>query len=82
VQGPPAPPRTAEAAQEQGPSAQPRTVEAVAGGADVSMDFCVEDCLVGGVMLFDTHTGRGLAGKFFWVFDKIMMQGRMLGNWL
>jgi hypothetical protein len=35
---------------------------------------------MGGVMLFDARTRRGLAGKFFWVFEKIMMQGRMLGN--
>jgi hypothetical protein len=66
VQGPSAPPLTAEAAQELGPPAQPRTAEAVVGGADVSMDFCVEDCRVGDVMLFDVRTGWGLAGEFFW----------------
>jgi hypothetical protein len=29
------------------------------------MDDCVDDYLVGGLMMFDTHTGRGLVGKFF-----------------
>jgi hypothetical protein len=72
--------------QERGPPSPPRTAEAVAGGVEVSMDVCVDDYLVGGVMMFDARTGRGLVGKFFyyrvWVFDKIMMQGRKLDNWL
>jgi hypothetical protein len=66
------------------------TAEAAAGGAVLSMDICVDDYRVGGVMMFDAHTGRGLVGEclfiyFFhgvWVLDKIVMQGRMLGNWL
>jgi hypothetical protein len=44
------------------------------------------NCLpYGGVMMFDARTGRGLVGEFFfgvWISDKIMMQVRMLGNWL
>jgi hypothetical protein len=32
----------------------------VAGGAEVSMDICVDDYLVGGAMIFDARTGRGL----------------------
>jgi hypothetical protein len=29
------------------------------------MDVCVDDYLVGGVMMFDARTGRGLVGEFF-----------------
>ena len=50
-------PTPAEAAEEQRPSAPPRTAE-----ADVSMDVCVDDYLVGSVMMFDARTGRGLVG--------------------
>jgi hypothetical protein len=50
------------------------------------MDICVDDYRIGGVMMFDAHTGRGLVGEFFyqgdWVLNKIMVQGRMLGSWL
>jgi hypothetical protein len=42
-----------------------RTDEAVAGVADLDMDICVDDYRVGGVMMFDAHTGRGLVGEFF-----------------
>jgi hypothetical protein len=51
--------------QERGPPSPPRTAEAVAGGVEVSRDVCVDDYLVGGVMMFDARTGRGLVGKFF-----------------
>jgi hypothetical protein len=74
-------PTPAEATEEQRPSTPPRTAE-----ADVSMDVCVDDYLVGGVMMFDARTGRGLVGEFLfvflvWAFDKIMMQDPMLGSW-
>jgi hypothetical protein len=58
-------PIPAEAAQERGSPSPPRTAEAVAGGADVLMDVCVDDYLVGGVMMFDARTGRGLVDEFF-----------------
>jgi hypothetical protein len=41
-----------------------RADEAV-GGADLDMDICVDDYRVGGVMMFDAHTGQGLVGEFF-----------------
>jgi hypothetical protein len=54
------------------------------GGAEVSMDIFVNDYLVGGVEIFDAHTGQGPVGEFFylgiWVFDEAMVQGRRLGN--
>jgi hypothetical protein len=77
-------PIPAEAVKERGPPSPPWTAEAVVGGAEDSMDVCVDDYLVGGVMMFDARTGLALVGKFFlvWVFDKRMMQGRMLGSWL
>jgi hypothetical protein len=53
-------PTPAEAAEEQRPPTPPQTAE-----ANVSMDVCVDDYLVGGVMMFDTRIGRGLVGEFF-----------------
>jgi hypothetical protein len=54
------------------------------GGAEVSMDISVDDYLVGGVVMFDAHTGQDPVGEFFWdwVFDETMVQDRRLGNWL
>jgi hypothetical protein len=80
-------PPSAEPTQERGPPSPLHTAEAAAGGADLSMDICVDDYHVGGVMMFDARTGRGLVGEYYffhgvWVLDKIVMQGRMLGNWL
>jgi hypothetical protein len=43
----------------------PRTADAVVGGAEVSMDLFVDDYLVGGVTMFDAHTGQGPADEFF-----------------
>jgi hypothetical protein len=77
-------PPSAEPTKEQRPPSLVRTDEAVAGGANLDMDICVDDYRVGGVMMFDAHTGRGLIGEFFltedWVLNKIVVQGRMLGN--
>jgi hypothetical protein len=83
-------PPSAESTKERGPPSPLRTAEAAAGGADLAMDICVDDYLVGGVMIFDAHTGRGLVGEclfivivFFHggcVLDKIVVQGWMLGN--
>jgi hypothetical protein len=57
-------PTSAEPTRERRPPSPVRTDEAAAGGADLGMDICVEDYYVGGVMMFDAHTGRGLVGEF------------------
>jgi hypothetical protein len=44
-------------AQERKPPSSPCTTETEVGGAEVSMDISVEDYLVGGVAIFDAHTG-------------------------
>jgi hypothetical protein len=71
-------------AQERRPPSPPRPAEMELGGAEVSMYIFVDDYLVGGVAMFDAHTGRGPVGEFFWdwVFDETMVQDRRLGNWL
>jgi hypothetical protein len=35
------------------------------GGAEVSMDISVDDYLMGGIAMFDAHTGQGPIGEFF-----------------
>jgi hypothetical protein len=35
------------------------------GRAEASMDISMDDYLLGGVSIFDAHTGRGLVGEFF-----------------
>jgi hypothetical protein len=78
-------PPSAEPTKERRPPSLVRTDKAAAGGANLDMDICVDDYHVGGVMMFDAHTGRGFVGEFFngeWVLNKIVVQGRMLGNWL
>jgi hypothetical protein len=51
--------------QERRPPSPSRTAETEVGGAEVSMDISVDDFLVGGVPMFDAHTGQGLVGEFF-----------------
>jgi hypothetical protein len=51
--------------QEQRPTLPPRAVETAVGGTEVSLDISVEDYLMGGVAIFDAHTGRGPAGECF-----------------
>jgi hypothetical protein len=71
-------PPSAEPTKERRPPSLVRTDEVAAGGADFDTDICVEDYRIGGVMMFDAHTGRGLVGEFFygdWVLNKIMVQG-------
>jgi hypothetical protein len=55
-------------AQERRPPSPSRPTETEVGGAEVSMDISVEDYLVGGVAMFDAHTGRGPIGEFFLFF--------------
>jgi hypothetical protein len=61
----PSKPLPAVPAQERRPPSPPRTAETEVGGAEVSMDISVDDYLVGGVAMFDAHTGRGPVGEFF-----------------
>jgi hypothetical protein len=56
-------PPSAEPTRERGPPSPLRTNETATGGADLAMDICVDDYRVGGVMMFDAHTGRGLVAE-------------------
>jgi hypothetical protein len=56
---------SAEPTKERKPPSPVHTNEAAAGGADFDMDICMDDYRVGGVVMFDAHTGRGLVGEFF-----------------
>jgi hypothetical protein len=56
-------PPSADPTKERGPRSPLRTAEAAVGGADLAMDICVDDYRVGGVMMVDAHTGRGLVGE-------------------
>jgi hypothetical protein len=58
-------PLLAAPTHERRPPLPSRAAEAAVGGAAVSMDIFVHDYLVGGVTMFDAHTGRGPAGEFF-----------------
>jgi hypothetical protein len=51
--------------QERRPPSPPRDAETEAGRATTSMDISVDDYLLGGVSIFDAHTGWGLVGEFF-----------------
>jgi hypothetical protein len=61
-------PPSAEPTQERGPSSPLSIAEAVAGGVELSMDISVDDYRVGGIMMFDARTGRGLVGEFLCVY--------------
>jgi hypothetical protein len=50
-------PPSAEPTRERRPPSLVCTDEATAGGADLDMDIRVDDYRVGGVMMFDAHTG-------------------------
>jgi hypothetical protein len=63
------PPSTEPAKERRSPSPV-RIDKAAAGGADFDTDICVDDYLVGESFFLD------------WVLNKIMVQGRMRGNWL
>jgi hypothetical protein len=78
----PSMPLPAMLVQERRPPSPLRTAEMEVGGAEVSMDISVDDFLVGGVPMFDAHTGHGLVGEFLSFFNKTMVLDRELGNWL
>jgi hypothetical protein len=64
-------PPSAEPTRKRRPPSPVRIDEAAAGGADLAMDICKDDYRVGGVMMFDAHTGRGLVGEcllFIFIF--------------
>jgi hypothetical protein len=46
------------------PALPTHAAEAAVGGTKVSLDISVEDYTMGGVVIFDAHTGRGPAGEF------------------
>jgi hypothetical protein len=58
---------SAEPTKERGPLSPLRTAEAAVGGANLAMDICVDDYHVGGVMMFDAHTGQGLVGDCLFI---------------
>jgi hypothetical protein len=50
---------------ERRPPSPPRAAERAMAGTEVSMELSVDDYLVGGVAMFDAHTGLAPAGEFF-----------------
>jgi hypothetical protein len=50
-------PPSDEPTKKRGPPSPLRAAEAAAGGANLAMDICMDDYRVGGVMMFDAHTG-------------------------
>jgi hypothetical protein len=50
---------------ERRPPSPPRAAEATVAGAEVSMELSVDDYFVGGVTMFDAHTGLAPTGEFF-----------------
>ena len=61
----PSKPLPAVPVQERRPPSPPCAVETEVGRVGDSMDISVDDYLLGGVSIFDAHTGRGLVGEFF-----------------
>jgi hypothetical protein len=69
--------------QERRPPSPLRAAETEVGRAEASVDISVDDYLLGGISIFDAHTGRGLVGEFFWIrFLTRLVQDRGLGNWV
>jgi hypothetical protein len=61
---------------ERRPPSSPRAAETAVAGAKVSMELSVDDYLMGGIAMFDAHTGLAPAGEFFCevcVFDLTMV---------
>jgi hypothetical protein len=61
-------PPPAAPTHERRPPSPPRTTEASVAGVEASMDIFVDDYLVGGVAMFDSHTGLAPAGEFLTLF--------------
>jgi hypothetical protein len=72
-------PPLAKPMREQRPPSLVRTDKAAAGGANLNMDICVDDYHVGGVMMFDAHTGRGLVGECLFFVIVLFLTGT--GSW-
>jgi hypothetical protein len=54
---------------ERRPLSPSRAAETEVGKVGASMDISVADYLLGGVSIFNVHTGRGLVGEFFFGLD-------------
>jgi hypothetical protein len=59
-------PPPAAPTSERRPPSPPRAAETAVAGAEVSIELSVDDYLVGGIAMFDAHTGLAPAGEFFW----------------
>lgn len=59
--------------QERRPASPTHAVEAAVSGAEVSLDISVGDYTMGGVTIFDAHTGRGPAGEFFCFLNEVLL---------
>jgi hypothetical protein len=64
-------PPPAAPTHERRPPSPPRAAEAAVAGAEVSMDIFVDHYLVGGVAMFDAHTGLDPAGEFLIFLRKV-----------
>jgi hypothetical protein len=58
-------PPPAAPTQERRPPSPPHAAKATVASVEVSMELSVDDYLVGGVAIFDAHTGLAPAGEFF-----------------
>jgi hypothetical protein len=54
--------------QERRRASPTHTTEEAVGGAEVSLDISVGDYTMGGVAIFDAHTGRGPVGEYSVIF--------------
>jgi hypothetical protein len=69
-------PPLAMSTSERRPPSPPRAAETAVAGTEVSMELSVNDYLVGGVAMFNAHTGLAPVGEFFcevYVFDLTMV---------
>jgi hypothetical protein len=64
----PSAPLPALPTQERRHASPTHAAEAAVGGAEVSLDISVGDYTMGGVAIFDAHTGRGPASEFLFCF--------------
>jgi hypothetical protein len=60
--------------QERRRASPTHTTEEAVGGAEVSLDISVGDYTMGGVAIFDAHTGRGPVGEYSVIFlDEVLV---------